>query len=344
MSGSIKPTSKKLKFLLIGCGTIGERHAKLAAAIGTVIAVCDIIPERSRKFSKIFQCYGYTSLNEMLQQQPAADALIVCTPNGLHAAHSIAAFKKGLHVLCEKPMALTETEGKKMIAAASKAQRHLMIVKQNRYNPPVAAVKQLLDKNKLGQVYSIQINCFWNRRAGYYTHSNWRGTKKLDGGVLFTQFSHFIDLLYWYFGNLSSVNGSIANLAHQQICEVEDTGVFQFKTETGIYGTLNYTTNAALENYEGSLTIIAEKATIKIGGPYLNRFEYQKPVLIKQLAAGKKENKYKGYKGSMNNHAQVYKNFEAVLKGKKKNYTSGEEGIQSVKIIQQCYHAAAKKK
>jgi UDP-N-acetyl-2-amino-2-deoxyglucuronate dehydrogenase len=340
----LKKPSSKIQFLLIGCGTIGERHAKLASAIGILQAVCDIVPDRARKFSEQFQCYGYTSLKDMLKQHPAADALVVCTPNGLHATHSMYAFKNNLHVLCEKPMALSKTDGQKMIEAAKKANRHLMVVKQNRYNPPVRAVKQLLDKNKLGHIYSVQLNCFWNRGANYYKQSNWRGTKQLDGGVLFTQFSHFMDILYWYFGPLAKVNGFISNMGHQQICKVEDTGVFHFKTKSGVYGTLNYTTNAALENYEGSFTIIAEKATIKIGGPYLNYIEYQKPELIKNLPVSNTANTYKGYKGSMNNHAQVYKDFAALLKGKKTTYTSGEEAIQSVMMIQQCYDAAAKNK
>jgi UDP-N-acetyl-2-amino-2-deoxyglucuronate dehydrogenase len=340
----LKTSSSKLRFLLIGCGTIGERHARLASSTGILEAVCDIVPERAQRFSKLFQCYGYTSLDEMLQQHATANALIVCTPNGLHAVHSIHAFKKGLHVLCEKPMAIREADAKRMIAAATKANRHLMVVKQNRYNPPVAAVKQLLENNKLGKVYSVQINCFWNRGANYYQQSNWRGTQQLDGGVLFTQFSHFIDLLYWYFGPLANVNGTTSNLAHQQVCEVEDTGVFQFRTETGVYGTLNYTTNAAVENYEGSLTIIAEKATIKIGGPYLNTIEYQKPELLPKLSAGNQANRYKGYKGSMNNHAQVYQDFEAVLKGKQLVYTSGEDGLASVHMIEQLYKAASHRK
>jgi predicted dehydrogenase len=340
----LKSKSQKLKFLLIGCGTIGTRHAKLASAIGTIDAVCDVIPDRAQKFSKLFQCFGYTSLNEMLQQHPTADALIVCTPNGLHAEHSIAALNKGFHVLCEKPMALTVADGKKMIAAAAKAQRHLMIVKQNRYNPPVIATKQLLEKKKMGKIFSVQINCFWNRSANYYQQSSWRGTKNMDGGVLFTQFSHFVDLLYWYFGPVANVSGSVDNMAHQHICEIEDTGVFHFKTESGVYGTLHYSTNAAMENYEGSITIIAEKAIIKIGGPYLNVIEYQKPVLIKNLSAGNKENMYRGYKGSMNNHARVYKEFEALLTGTNSVYTSGTEALETVKIIQKFYHAAYKKK
>jgi UDP-N-acetyl-2-amino-2-deoxyglucuronate dehydrogenase len=329
------------RFLLVGCGTIGERHAKLAAEKGVLVAVCDIDEKKTKSFSAKYDCYGYTSLNDMLVNEEA-DALLVCTPNGLHATHSISGSKAGLHVLCEKPMAISSVDCKQMIKAAAKAKKHLLIVKQNRLNPPVVAVKNLLTKNKLGAIYSVQVNCFWNRGAKYYQQSNWRGTKKLDGGVLFTQFSHFIDLLYWFFGEVKTVKGFTANVAHQKLIEVEDTGVFSFVTESGIPGTLHYSTNAKNKNYEGSITILAEKATIKIGGPYLNTIEYEEPALINvtKLMAGNDANQYKGYQGSMNNHAKVYDEFVEVISGKKKTYVSGEEGMHSVKMIERFYKAA----
>lgn len=332
---------KATRFLLVGCGTIGERHARLAAVKGTLVAVCDVDEKKVKDFSKQFTCYGYTSLNDMLMNEEA-DALLVCTPNGLHATHSISGLKAGLHVLCEKPMAIASVDCKRMIKAAATAKKHLLIVKQNRLNPPVAEVKDLLTKNKLGKIYSVQVNCFWNRPASYYQQSNWRGTKELDGGVLFTQFSHFIDLLYWFFGEVKTVKGFTANLAHQQLIEVEDTGVFSFVTSSGIPGTLHYSTNTKNKNYEGSITILAEKATIKIGGPYLNSIEYQEPVLIDiaKLTAGNGANQYKGYEGSMNNHARVYDEFIQVIAGKQKKYVSGEEGMYSVKMIEQFYKAA----
>lgn len=332
---------KKVRFLLVGCGSIGERHAKLAAAKGELVAVCDVDERKVKTFSKTYACFGYTSLNDMLGQV-IADVLVVCTPNGLHAAHSIAGLNHQLHVLCEKPMATTSADGKRMIRAAAKANRHLLIVKQNRFNPPVVAVKKLLQANKLGKVYSIQLNCFWNRGAKYYQQSNWRGTKDMDGGVLFTQFSHFIDLLYWFFGELKTSKGIVANIAHGDVIDIDDTGVFTFVTKAGVPGTLHYSTNTKNKNYEGSITILAEKATIKIGGPYLNRIEYQEPVKINiaQLEKGHSANQYKGYQGSMNNHAKVYDAFLAVLKGKQKEYTSGEEGIKSVEMIEQFYKAA----
>lgn len=332
---------KLTRFLLVGCGTIGERHARLAAEKGVLVAVCDIDEKKAKIFSAKFDCYGYTSLKDMLRNEEA-DALLVCTPNGLHAAHSISGLKAGLHVLCEKPMAISSVDCKRMINAATKAKKHLLIVKQNRLNPPVAIVKTLLDKKRLGKIYSVQVNCFWNRGAKYYQQSNWRGTKKLDGGVLFTQFSHFIDLLYWFFGEVKTVKGFTANVAHQQLIEVEDTGVFSFVTNNGILGTLHYSTNTTNKNYEGSITILAEKATIKIGGPYLNTIEYQEPMLIDtaKLIAGNAANQYKGYEGSMNNHARVYDEFIQVIAGKQKKYVSGEEGIHSVKMIESFYKAA----
>ena len=332
-----------VRFLLLGCGAIGNRHARLAAEKGVLVAVCDIDEKRLRSFSKKWSCYGYTSIREMLRREKA-DVLIVCTPNGFHAAHSIAGLRAGLHVLCEKPMAIHLADAKRMNAAAAKASKHLVIVKQNRFNPAVMAVKHLLDKRRLGEISSIQINGFWNRGPAYYGQSSWRGTLALDGGTLFTQFSHFVDLLYWFFGAVEKVQGYLANQLHQQQIETEDTGVFSFLTQKGVPGTFHYTVNAAKENFEGSLTILSEKATIKIGGPYLNTISYQQPELInsKLLAASAKPNRYKGYEGSMSNHHKVYEELLALLRGKKDMNVSGEEGMQTVRIIEQFYKAAKK--
>jgi predicted dehydrogenase len=336
-------TKKKYKFLLAGCGNIGQRHAALIAACAELLAVCDPDEKKLKSFSSQYACYGYTSFDEMLRQHPDAEVLVICTPNGLHASEAIAALKAGLHVLCEKPMALSVADAKRMIVAAKKAGKHLMVVKQNRFNSSVLALKKLIDKNKIGQIYSIQLNCLWNRPASYYRNSTWRGTRNLDGGILFTQFSHFIDLMYWFFGPIKSAKGNISNVAHANI-EIEDTAVFTFVTQSGIPGTLHCSNNAKNKNYEGSITVLAEKATIKIGGAYLNHIEYQEPEIIKieNSLLSDKVNQYKGYQGSMNNHDLVYEELLAVLSGKKKKYTSGEEAMHSVKMIEQLYKAAGK--
>ena len=221
-----------------------------------------------------YKVSAFESLEEMLSANPDLDVVSVCTPNGLHAEHSIQALKAGKHVLCEKPMAISVKDCSAMIHAAERANKRLFIVKQNRFNPPVVAVKDLIDQGKLGKIYSVQLNCFWNRNAEYYKNS-WKGTKDLDGGTLYTQFSHFIDLLYWFLGDVESVDAFTGNFDHQGLIEFEDTGVVILKFLTGAIGTINYTVNAYKKNMEGSLTIFAEKGTVKIGGQYLNELEYQ---------------------------------------------------------------------
>lgn len=274
----------------------------------------------------------------MLNEQPDTDVIVICTPNGLHAEHTIAALNGGFHVLCEKPMAITTRDCKEMIQAAEQFDKRLFIVKQNRFNPPVVAVKQAIDKGKLGKIYSIQLNCFWNRDEAYYTNS-WKGTKELDGGTLFTQFSHFIDLLYWMFGDVKKVHALLRNYHHQGIIEFEDTGVATLEFENGITGTLNYTVNSHQKNMEGSLTIFGEKGTVKIGGEYLNELEYQniEGFEITGLPASNPPNNYGHYVGSMSNHKKVYENLVDVLLNKGAIATNGFEGMKTVEIIEKIY-------
>jgi predicted dehydrogenase len=272
------------------------------------------------------------------------DVVSVCTPNGLHAEHSIKAFRHGSHVLCEKPMAISVHECEEMIMEAEKANRRLFVVKQNRYNPPVAALKDIIDQNILGKVLSLQVNCFWNRNNEYYLQSDWKGTKALDGGTLFTQFSHFIDLLYWIFGDVKRVNTIIRNQNHKSIIEFEDTGVIIVEFYNGIIGTINYTVNSYGKNMEGSLTVFGEKGTVKIGGQYLNELEYQniQDYIIKDLPKGNPPNNYGHYVGSMSNHNKVYENVVDVLINSGTIGTIGYEGLKTVEIIEKIYSSAGR--
>ena len=187
-------TESPLKFAIIGCGRIAERHAEHIHRLGKLEATCDIIPEKAKALAAKYGARPYHNADEFLSKDMSADVVAVCSPNGLHATHAIRALQAGFHVLCEKPMALTVQDCGEMINAAERANKRLFIVKQNRFNPPVAAVKKLIEEGRLGKIYSVQLNCFWNRNEEYYKNS-WKGTKDLDGGTLFTQFSHFIDLL-----------------------------------------------------------------------------------------------------------------------------------------------------
>lgn len=329
-----------LRFAIIGCGRIAQRHAEQIDRFGKLVAVCDIVHEKADELAKKYHAKAYYTTASLVQQQDI-DIIVICTPNGLHATHSIEALNAKFHVLCEKPMAIKTDDCKRMIAAAEKNKKQLFIVKQNRFNPPVQAIKKLLDDNKLGKIFSVQLNCYWNRNEDYYKNS-WKGTKALDGGTLFTQFSHFIDLLYWFFGDVKNVQAILSNATHQNIIEFEDTGVVNLEFENGVLGGIHYTVNSYQKNMEGSLTIFAEKGTVKIGGQYLNELEYQliENYEIEDLPKGGTANDYGSYTGSMSNHDKVYQNLVDVLLHNGSAYANAYDGLKTVEIIEKIYNEA----
>ncbi len=331
----------KIQFAIVGCGKIGERHAQHIHKMGKLLAVCDIVKERAEVLATQYACNYYTSIDALLENEKNIDVVAICTPNGLHAQHTIQCLKSQCHVVCEKPMAITSVDCKAMIQAAKQLNKKLFIVKQNRFNPPVVALKNLLTKGVLGQVYSIQVNCFWNRNVDYYQNS-WRGSQQLDGGTLFTQFSHFIDLIYWLFGEVEHVHSFVDNFHHKNSIEFEDTGVVLLKFTNGIIGSLNYTVNSHGKNMEGSLTVFAERGTIKIGGEYLNKLEYQniEGHTIEPLVAGAPPNEYGSYIGSMSNHNKVYENIIDVLQNEAEIAVNAFEGLKTVEIIERIYAQA----
>lgn len=334
----------KLKFAIIGCGRIAERHAEQIKRLAILQAVCDKVESRAVWFGENYGSKVYTDYEKLLSNERDLDVISVCTPNGIHAEHSIKAFRRGFHVLCEKPMAISVFDCGEMIKEAEKANKRLFVVKQNRYNPPVRAIKEALDENRLGKILSVQLSCFWNRNIDYYTNSEWKGTNKLDGGTLFTQFSHFIDLLYWMFGDIKRVEAITRNLNHEKIIEFEDTGVVIIEFYNGVIGTINYTVNSFDKNMEGSLTIFGEQGTVKIGGQYLNELEYQsiKDYKITDIPEGNPPNNYGQYIGSMSNHDKVYENVIDVLVNKGTIGTNGFEGLKTVEIIDKIYTAAGR--
>lgn len=332
---------EKIKFAIIGCGRIAQRHAEHIHKYATLIAVCDIVESKAKELATKYNATSYTNVENMLSNEKGIDVVAICSPNGLHATHSIAALNAGFHVLCEKPMAINVHDCGEMIKAAEKANKRLFAIKQNRFNPPVAAVKQAIDKGILGKIYSIQLSCFWNRNADYYANS-WKGTKDLDGGTLYTQFSHFIDLLYWIVGDVKRAYTLTGNFAHKNIIEFEDTGVVAIEFYNGAIGTINYTVNSYNKNMEGSLTIFAEKGTVKIGGQYLNELEYQniEGFEIKDLPKGNTANNYGTYVGSMSNHDKVYENVIDVLQNGGSISTNSFEALKTVEIIDKIYQSA----
>ena len=329
---------KKIKFGIVGFGRIGKRHLGHIKNFGEIIAVCD---NNAKQFEgeDLDKIKIYNSIDELVSQEKnKIDVLSICSPNGLHAVHSIKSLNNGFHVLCEKPMALNRYDSGRMIQAAEQNNKRLFIVKQNRFNPPVAALKKIIDEGRLGEIYSVQLNCFWNRNDDYYNNS-WKGTLELDGGTLFTQFSHFIDLFVWMFGDIKDCSGFSANKHHKESIEFEDCGVISLMFRNGIIGSINYNVNSYNQNMEGSMTIFGKNGTVKIGGQYLNELEYQniEGFEIKDLPAGNVPNNYGNYVGSMSNHADVYKNIIEVLNSKGTISTSGYEGLKTVEAIEMIY-------
>ncbi len=329
----------KIKFAIIGCGHIGKRHAEHINRLGTLIAVCDIKEERAKQQAELYGCKHYNNIESLLSESENIDVISVCTPNGLHAEHTIKALQHGKHVLCEKPMAIKVTDCEAMIKASKDANKMLFIVKQNRFNPPVAALKKIIEEDRLGKIMNVQLNCFWNRTDAYYLDSDWKGKKSMDGGVLFTQFSHFIDLLYWLVGDISKVSAIAKNYIHHKTVEFEDSGVVILEFKNGSIGTINFTVNSFKKNMEGSITIFGEKGTVKVGGQYLNVLEYQSidNYTIADIPESRPANEYGFYQGSMSNHDKIYENIIHVLKNNGKIATTGEDGLKTVEIIEKIY-------
>lgn len=330
---------ENLKFGIVGCGRIANRHAEHIANNGELVAVCDIDKTKADAIGEKYGARIYYDIESMLlAEKDKLDLVSICSPNGLHASHSISSLNAGFNVLCEKPMAISVNDCGEMIKTAEANNKRLFAIKQNRFNPPVSKIKELVDQGKLGKISSVQLSCFWNRNPDYYKDS-WKGSNDMDGGTLYTQFSHFIDLLYWIIGDVKKAKAFTGNFDHQGIVDFEDAGVVILEFYNGAIGTINYTVNSYGKNMEGSLTIFGDKGTVKIGGQYLNELEYQniEGVVVDNLPVGNKANSYGTYQGSMSNHDKVYENVVDVLVNGGAISTNSFEGLKTVEIIDKIY-------
>jgi predicted dehydrogenase len=321
--------SKKINFAISGCGNIAGRHASAIVNYGNLVAVCDSDVNKALKLAEHFQCEAYDSLHKMLNEKTEIDMVSICTPNFLHAPQSVECLQNKKQVLCEKPMAITVKDAEEMIAAAKHADKNLFIVKQLRYYPSLIFIKNLLEKGRLGKIYSFHINCFWNRPDAYY--KDWKGSKQKDGGALFTQFSHYIDLLIWLFGEVKEVQFLSGNLAHAHI-EYEDVGLINMKMETGCIGSMNYTVNAFEKNAENSFSIFAENGQLKLTGQMLEKFEYfnVKNTIQPEFA---QENT-----PAHQSHFKVYEHVVNALNGNASNALKADESISTIRLIERIYH------
>jgi predicted dehydrogenase len=333
----------KVKFAVVGMGHIGNRHAEMIVRHGEaeLVAICDTNPKVKARGT--YAVPFFESIETLLAAGLDIDVVCICSPNGWHKQHALQALEARKHIVCEKPMALNRADCEQIIYKSLQVSRQVFCVMQNRYSPPSVWLKELIDSGALGKTYMVQVNCYWNRDDRYYRpqgqpHS-WKGLLDMDGGTLFTQFSHFIDILYWLFGDIDKVQAQFANFNHQESIAFEDSGIVQFQFVNGGMGCINYSTSVFDQNLESSLTVIGSKGSVKIGGQYMNEVEYchVQDYTMPVLAPSNPANDYGAYKGSAANHVYVIENVVDVLKGRKSISTNALEGMKVVEIIEKIY-------
>ena len=334
-----------IKFAVIGLGHIGKRHADIILNNKDAQLIAIIEPYLKIDLSK-YQVPVFRSLTDFFDSNIETDIICIATPNYLHCQQAIQCMQNGIDVIIEKPMGLTVNECNLVDETAKNLNRNVFCVMQNRYSPPSIWLKEIVSANILGKIFYVQINCFWNRGEKYYQPDGWKGKIAKDGGTLFTQFSHFVDTLYWIFGDITNINARFNNYNHQQTIEFEDAGFVSFDLINGGNGSLNYSTSAYHKNIESSITILAENGSIKIGGQYMEKVlhceikDYEMPI----LATTNPPNDYGNYKGSAANHEYVINNAIQTLLGNETIKTPALEGLKVVDIIERIYESRDLKK
>lgn len=335
----------KIKFAVVGCGHIGKRHAEMIDRNGEseLVALIDVKDSSELGIGK-FNAPFFKSLEDFLKSDIDVDVINIASPNGFHAEQALKCLEAKKHIVVEKPMGLTKQDAEKVIFKALHAHKHVFAVMQNRYSPPSVWIKDLIESGKLGKVFMVQLNCYWNRDNRYYKKESWHGKKDLDGGTLFTQFSHFIDIMYWLFGDIENIQAKFNDFNHQELTDFEDSGFVSFDFVNGGMGSINYSTSVWNQNLESSMTIIAEHGSVKIGGQYMNEVEYchVKDYEMPQLAPTNPGNDYGAYKGSAANHHYIIENVIDVLKERAPITTNALEGLKVVDIIERIYQEKKK--
>ena len=334
--------NKKIRFVVVGCGHIGKRHSEMIKREpqAELVGLIDIKP-REKLNIESFDVPFYNSLKDFLSSGVEADVINIATPNGFHANQALECLEAKKHVVIEKPLALTKKDAEKVIFKALHVHKHVFAVMQNRFSPPSIWIKELVESGRLGKIYMVQLNCYWNRDERYYKADSWHGKRDLDGGTLFTQFSHFIDMMYWLFGDIHNIQSKIVCHNHRHLTEFEDSGFVSFDFVEGGIGSLNFSTSIWDKNMESSMTVIAENGSVKIGGQYMNEVKYChiKDYEMPVLAATNPGNDYGTYKGSAQNHNYVIDNVIKVINGNSSISTNALEGMKVVDIIERIYNS-----
>lgn len=333
-----KITDRKINVALIGCGRISYKHLEAIHQLKddlNLVAVCDIVESRAHEKADRYQVDYYTNYEKMLNRDDI-DLVSICTPSGLHPEHGILAAKAGCHVLTEKPMGISLDAIDEMIEVTAKNQLHLFVVKQNRLNPTMQLLKKAIDKGRFGKIYLVQSNVFWQRPQEYYDQASWRGTWALDGGAFMNQASHYVDALLWLMGPVERVSAETATMARN--IEAEDTGAILLKFKNGAIGTMAVTMLTYPKNFEGSITILGEKGSVKLGGVALNKIEKWEFDSYDDDDEALEKSNYDPPNIYGNGHYPYYQNVVKALKGEEAPNTNGESGKKSVELILSFYN------
>jgi UDP-N-acetyl-2-amino-2-deoxyglucuronate dehydrogenase len=331
---------RRIRFALVGCGRIWKNHVealKKHAANAEIVAVCDVDEKVLEVAEGATGAQGYLRYEELLAKSDA-DVVVLSTPSGLHAAQAIRAAQAGKHVITEKPMATRWEDGKRMVAACDDANVRLFVVKQNRRNATLRLLKSAMEQQRFGRIYNVVVNVFWNRPQSYYDSAKWRGTWEFDGGAFMNQASHYVDLLDWMIGPVESVQAYTATLARE--IEVEDTGVLALRWRSGALGTMSVTTLVYPQNLEGSITVIGEKGTVRIGGLAVNEIQHWVFADKRPEDERIKEASYQTTSVYGFGHPLYYENVIATLRGEAEPETDGREGLRSLELLVAIYQAA----
>lgn len=331
---------RKIRFALSGCGRISGKHfdaLKKHSENADLVAVCDIDHSRLNEAVAITGAKGYSSMEEMLDNEQL-DIVVLATPSGLHPGQTVDIAQRGIHVMTEKPMATRWQDGLRMVEACDRAGVHLFVVKQNRRNATLQLLKNAIEQKRFGRIFCVNINVFWTRPQGYYDQDEWRGTWEFDGGALMNQASHYVDLLDWLIGSVESVYANIATLARD--IEVEDTATVNVRWRSGTLGTMNVTMLTYPKNMEGSITILGENGTARIGGVAVNEIQHWEFKDTQPEDADIEQASYQTTSVYGFGHPMYYDNVLKTLRGEAEAETCGREGLKSLEILIAAYLSA----
>jgi UDP-N-acetyl-2-amino-2-deoxyglucuronate dehydrogenase len=333
-------TDRKVRFALAGCGRIAanhlgaiERHADRAE----LVAVCDTDAAAARAAADRTGARAFDSYRAMLSESDA-DCVILTTPSGLHPQQAIEAASARRHVMTEKPMATRWADGLAMVKACDEAGVRLFVVKQNRRNRTLQLLRQAIQGGRFGRIYMVTVNVFWSRPQSYYDSAAWRGTWEFDGGAFMNQASHYIDLLDWLIGPVESVMAYTGTLARN--IEVEDTGVAALKWRNGAMGSVNVTMLTYPKNFEGSITVLGEHGTVRIGGVAVNQIEHWEFAEKHEMDSQIDEASYQTSSVYGFGHPLYYDNVIRTLRGECEPETDGREGLKSLELLIAMYRSA----